>query len=82
MQSAGGYGKIYKTAILTDTKGDRAMNRKRLGQVLIGGVFTLCAAAVLSLIELVEKEETNRAATRARKNAEAGGDRSAPGENP
>ena len=33
------------------------MNRKRLGQLLIGGVFTLCAAAVLSLIELVAKED-------------------------
>ena len=33
------------------------MNRKRIGQLLIGGVFTLCAAAVLSLIELVAKED-------------------------
>ena len=33
------------------------MNRKRLGQLLIGGVFALCAAAVMSLIELVAKED-------------------------
>lgn len=41
------------------------MNRKRLGQLLIGGVFTLCAAAVAALIELVEKEETKRAEAKA-----------------
>ena len=56
------------------------MNRKRLGQLLIGGVFTLCAAAVLSLIELVEKDETKRADTSAQKNPAADVDRSAPGE--
>lgn len=37
------------------------MNRKRLGQLLIGGVFTLCAAAVTALIELVRQEEARRA---------------------
>ena len=33
------------------------MMRKRLGQLLIGGVFGLCAAAVAALIELVAREE-------------------------
>ena len=37
------------------------MNRKRLGQMLIGGVFTLCAAAVTALIELVRQEEAKTA---------------------
>lgn len=32
------------------------MNRKRLGQLLIGGVLTLCAAAAAALAELVTKE--------------------------
>ena len=39
------------------------MNRKRIGQLLIGGVFTLCAAAVLSLIELVAKEDEKQQQT-------------------
>ena len=29
------------------------MNRKRLGQFLIGGVFTACAAVIAALVELV-----------------------------
>ena len=33
------------------------MNRKRLGQLLIGGVFTACAAAVAALIDLAAREE-------------------------
>lgn len=36
------------------------MNRKRLGQVLIGGVFSACAVALAALIELVQKR-TERA---------------------
>ena len=59
------------------------MNRKRLGQLLIGGVFTLCAAAVAALIELVEEEETKRAEAKAKQNAAPGdGDRSTPGQTP
>lgn len=37
------------------------MNRKRLGQTLIGGVFALCALGIAALAELVEKEETKPA---------------------
>lgn len=33
------------------------MNRKRLGQLLIGGVFALCAAAAAALADLVAKQE-------------------------
>lgn len=40
------------------------MNRKRIGQLLIGGVFTLCAAAVMSLIELVAKEDAKPTETK------------------
>lgn len=32
------------------------MNRKRLGQVLISGVFTVCALAIAALTELAAKE--------------------------
>jgi hypothetical protein len=32
------------------------MNRKRLGQLLIGGVFTACALVITALLELVTKE--------------------------
>lgn len=38
------------------------MNRKRLGQFLIGGVFTACAVVVTALIDLVTKE-TQKAAS-------------------
>ena len=41
-------------------KGNRqviAMNRKRLGQFLIGGIFTVCAAVAAALVDLVKKEE-------------------------
>ncbi len=37
------------------------MNRRRLGQLLIAGVFAACAAAISGLIELVKKEETKPA---------------------
>lgn len=37
------------------------MMRKRLGQLLIGGVFGLCAAAVAALIELVAREDEKMA---------------------
>lgn len=33
------------------------MNRKRLGQLLIGGVFTACAAVIAALIELVKQND-------------------------
>lgn len=33
-----------------------AMNRKRLGQLLIGGVFAVCAAVIAALAELVASE--------------------------
>ena len=33
------------------------MNRKRLGQLLIGGVFTGCGLVITALAELVAKEE-------------------------
>ena len=33
------------------------MNRKRLGQVLISGVFTVCALVIAALTELAAKEE-------------------------
>ena len=33
------------------------MNRKRLGQMLIGGVTAACAAAAAALIELVRKQK-------------------------
>ena len=33
------------------------MNRKRLGQFLIGGVFTVCGLLIAALAELVAKEE-------------------------
>ena len=33
------------------------MNRKRLGQLLIGGVFTVCRLVITALAELVAKEE-------------------------
>lgn len=32
------------------------MNRKRLGQLLIGGVFAVCAAVIAALAELVASE--------------------------
>jgi ribosomal protein L12E/L44/L45/RPP1/RPP2 len=32
------------------------MNRKRLGQVLISGVFTVCALVIAALTELAAKE--------------------------
>ena len=34
------------------------MNRKRLGQLLIGGVFTACALVISSLMKLVKQEES------------------------
>lgn len=34
------------------------MNRKRLGQVLISGVFTVCGLVIAALAELAAKEET------------------------
>ena len=33
------------------------MNRKRLGQLLIGGVFAVCGLVIAALTELVAKEE-------------------------
>ncbi len=36
------------------------MNRKRLGQFLIGGVFAACAAVVAALIDLVAEEEARK----------------------
>ena len=33
------------------------MNRKRLGQALFGGVFTVCGLVIAALAELVAKEE-------------------------
>ena len=33
------------------------MNRKRLGQCLLAGVFTVCAAVIAALVDLVAKEE-------------------------
>jgi hypothetical protein len=38
------------------------MNRKRIGQLLIGGVFTLCAAAAAALYNLVSREEARQEA--------------------
>lgn len=35
------------------------MNKKRLGQVLIGGVFTVCGLVLAALAELVAKEAQN-----------------------
>ena len=32
-------------------------NKKRLGQFLIGGVFTVCGLVIAALAELVAKEE-------------------------
>ena len=46
------------------------MNRKRLGQLLIGGVFTLCAAAAAALVELLSKEEAKRTDTNTAKTPE------------
>ena len=37
------------------------MNKKRLGQALIGGVFTVCGLVMAALARLVEKEETKPA---------------------
>ena len=37
------------------------MNRKRLGQLLIGGVFTVCGLVIAALAELVAKAETKPA---------------------
>ena len=37
------------------------MNRKRLGQFLISGVFTACAVAIAALIDLVAKQEAKQA---------------------
>ena len=39
---------------------ERNMNRKRLGQVLIAGVFTACAAVIAALADLVAKQEASR----------------------
>ena len=33
------------------------MNRKRLGQLLIGGVFAVCGLVIAALTELVAREE-------------------------
>lgn len=46
----------------TSKREDSNMNRKRLGQFLIGGVFTACAVVVTALIDLVTKE-TQKAAS-------------------
>lgn len=37
------------------------MNRERIGQLLIGGIFAVCAAAAAALAELAAKEEKKRA---------------------
>lgn len=37
------------------------MNRKRLGQFLIGGVFTVCGLVIAALAELVAKEASKPA---------------------
>lgn len=33
------------------------MNKKRLGQFLLGGVFTACAVVIAALADLLAKEE-------------------------
>ena len=33
------------------------MNRKRLGQFLIGGVLSACAVVITALVDLIAKEE-------------------------
>ena len=33
------------------------MNRKRLGQFLIGGVLSACAVVITALVDLITKEE-------------------------
>ena len=33
------------------------MNRKRLGQFLIGGVLSACAVVITALMDLIAKEE-------------------------
>ncbi len=37
------------------------INRKRLGQFLIGGVLTVCTAVICALVDLVEEEQKKRA---------------------
>ena len=37
------------------------MNKKRLGQFLIGGVFTVCGLVITALAELVAKEDQTTA---------------------
>lgn len=38
------------------------MNRKRLGQLLIGGIFTVCASVIAALAELARSESEQRRA--------------------
>ena len=33
------------------------MNRRRIGQLLIGGVFAACSAAVMALNDLIARED-------------------------
>ena len=40
------------------------MNKKRLGQLLLSGVFTLCAAAIVGILDLAEKEKAKREAAK------------------
>ena len=37
------------------------MNRKRLGQFLIGGVLSACAVVITALMDLIAKEEQKTA---------------------
>jgi hypothetical protein len=39
------------------------MNRKRLGQFLIGGILTACAVVITALADLVSKEDEKQAAS-------------------
>ena len=47
---------------MTERKGS-AVNRRRLGQFLIGGVFSACAVLITALIDLVRKEDAKKPET-------------------